>query len=140
MTSSSSSSDRLSTVRAAFDSWRIERKKKQKIPDHLWQMAVSLLKFYPLSDVARELGLNHSLLIRQQFAFKEQESLHRNSSEKTQFLELNQFLPNACGYADMVSSSLELQIERMDGTRLTLSLNSSHNDMIQNLVTAFIQA
>lgn len=129
--------DKLSNVRAAFDWWRNGRVKRQSIPDELWQMAVASLENYRISHVAKELGLNARQLREKQRAFNEQKT-KIETQEKTSFIELNQFLPNKSVSSEMNTASLELQIERADGTRLTLSLKSSQSDILQNLVTAFI--
>ena len=132
--------DRLSAARAAFETWRNGRVKRQTIPDELWQKAVSLLDQYRITHVAKELGLNTRHLRKKQFAFKEKEQPENETQEKSCFIELNQLLPSVSPSFDVDSSIVELKIERRDGTRLTLSLNSSQTDMIQNLVTAFIRS
>jgi hypothetical protein len=133
-----SNSDKLSKCQKAFQSWRNVRAKKQRIPDELWQMAVKLIDEYPISHVARELGLNATQLRKQQIGFKEQKRSMNKTRQKRPFIELNQFLP--VGNSASVSSTVQLQIEKADGVRLTLSLNSSQSDTVQNLVTAFIRS
>jgi hypothetical protein len=136
----STSFDKLSEARKAFDSWRTTRSGKSHIPDNLWQMAVQLLDSYPISHIVRELRLNQTQLRKRQRAILQTQLVKNNVKQKTLFLELNQFLPASQASSDADSSTLELLIERKDGARLTLSLNSSQAEMIQNLVTAFIQS
>jgi hypothetical protein len=114
--------------------------KEKAFPIHSGQMAVSLLQEYRITHVAKELGLNTRHLRKKQFAFKEKEQPENETQEKSCFIELNQLLPSVSPSFDVDSSIVELKIERRDGTRLTLSLNSSQTDMIQNLVTAFIRS
>ena len=132
--------DKLSNVRMAFDAWRNGRVKRESIPDELWQKAVALLKDYPITLVAKELRLNTGHLRQKQFALKEKEQPSKETKEKASFVELNQFLPNTSASSQMDTASLELKIERKDGTRLTLSLNTAQADMVQNLITAFIRS
>lgn len=132
--------NKLSSVRTAFDSWRNGRLKRQSIPDELWQKAVHLLDDFPITLVAKELRLNTGHLRQKQFAFKRKEQQKSDIQEKTSFLELNQFLPVLNASSSVESAPVQLQIEKLDGTRLTLSLNSPQADMVQNLVTAFIRA
>lgn len=132
-------SNKFSNVRAAFETWRNERAKKQRIPDQLWQKAISLLQDYPISHVAKELGLHSGELRKRQTALNKQTISNNQIHEQTPFIELNQFLPSANTSVDIGYSNLEIQIERKDGARLTLSLNSSQTDIVQNLVTAFIR-
>jgi hypothetical protein len=132
------SSDKLANARKAFSLWRNQSNRKRIIPDQLWLQAISLLDLYSISRVATELGLNQSRLREKQAAFKQPQPLKNLANEQTSFLELNQFLPAAS--AASVSSTVQLQIERVDGTRLTLSLDSSQSDTVQNLVTTFIRS
>ena len=133
------SSDKLTEVREAFDYWRKTRIKRQPIPDKLWQMAIDLLNDYPISHIKRELRLNLTQLRKRQRALKKVESLENNPMEESSFIELNRFLPNTSASSSVESSAVELRIERADGSRLILFLNSSQTNMIQHLVTAFIR-
>ena len=114
--------------------------KEKAFPIHSGQMAVSLLQEYRITHVAKELGLNARQLRKKQLAFKEQKQSKVEVQEKTPFIELNQFLPNASASSQMDTTSFEIQIERKDGARLILSLTSSQSEMVQNLVTAFIRS
>ena len=133
-------SDKLSKCQKAFESWRNGRKGKEKIPDKLWQMAIALLDERPISHVAKELRLNATHLRQKQLAFKQLETPSKHTKEQTPFLELNQFLTKTNDSSGFRSSTLQLLVERADGHKLTLTLNSSQRDMVQNLLTAFIRS
>ena len=134
------SSDKLANARKAFSLWRNLSNRKRIIPDQLWLQAISLLDLYSISRVATELGLNQSRLREKQAAFKQSKPLKNLTNEQPAFLELNQFLTKTNDSSPLGSSTLQLQIEKVDGARLTLSLNSPPADMVQNLLTAFIRA
>jgi len=53
-------SSEMDTAIQAFKSWRSNREKLCRIPDHLWQIAANLSTqyHYPLSTICKELGLN----------------------------------------------------------------------------------
>ena len=48
----------LPSVIAAFKSWRNNREKICRIPDHLWELAASLWPRYPVDTIRKNLGLN----------------------------------------------------------------------------------
>ena len=128
--------DKLSICRAAFESWRHQRTGKRIIPDKLWLQAVSLLDDYPISRVAKELRLNATQLRQKQLAFKPQQPLGEHIKEQVSFLELNHLLPIANNPSGLETSTLDLLIERVDGTRLTLSIPASDNNLVQTLLAA----
>lgn len=132
--------DKLSTARAAFESWRTERSGKTKIPDKLWSMAVALLDDYAIAHVARELRLNQTQLRHQQLAGQPSAPIKAQIKAHTAFLEVPQFVHVGNNASAVDSATLQLRIERVDGHRLTLSLSSSQADMLQSLVTAFMRA
>jgi hypothetical protein len=132
---SSTSSDKLSEARKAFDQWRNNRQKREPIPDELWTMAVQLLEHYPVTLVKRELRLNLTQLRKQQRAILKQKPAQQLSREQPSFIQLNQLLPQLKDPSDF-----QLHIHREDGASLTVSLPSSQSDLLRHLVTTFIQA
>ena len=54
----------LDQVAHEFEVWRTTRQHKGRIPERLWQSAISLIKSYPASQVAEQLHLNYSELKR----------------------------------------------------------------------------
>jgi hypothetical protein len=52
----------LDQVKQQFEEWRKIKKGRERIPEKLWDAAVSLSDEYPISRIARELRLNYSTL------------------------------------------------------------------------------
>jgi len=48
----------LESVTKQFEDWRSNRRKRDRIPQHLWQAAVQLCKDYPITQVCRRLRLS----------------------------------------------------------------------------------
>ena len=48
----------LESVSRHFEQWRVEKKKGERIPDHLWSEAIALIEVYGLSQVTRTLHLS----------------------------------------------------------------------------------
>ncbi len=57
-----SNQTQLDTVKQAFDEWRTNRPKMEKIPLYLWEMVKPLMNEYPIAMVSRALGLNYAQL------------------------------------------------------------------------------
>lgn len=49
---------KLAEVQKMFTDWRLKRKGRETIPDHLWQTAMDLLSEFTLTKVAKALRLN----------------------------------------------------------------------------------
>ena len=52
----------IETAQAAFAEWRRARKKKSRVPDHLWQMAATLGKRHGYGKIAAILSVSFSTL------------------------------------------------------------------------------
>ncbi len=52
----------LETVQAQFSDWRKNRKKRGRIPESLWDAAVSLADGFSINELSKALHLNHSCL------------------------------------------------------------------------------
>lgn len=48
----------LTSVKVEFEKWRAARQGRERIPEQLWQSAVSLLANYSFNEVRKELHLN----------------------------------------------------------------------------------
>ena len=57
-----SNQTQLDTVKQAFDEWRTNRPKMEKVPLYLWEMVKPLMNEYPIALVSRALGLNYAQL------------------------------------------------------------------------------
>lgn len=133
----------LARTRHAFEVWRANRQRRTRIPPQLWEQAVSLLAFHPLSRVARELRLDPAELRKRGQAVVKQPAPALSLAPR--FVEIA-----AAGLNDANSSQLQtpavpntttacrLQIERADGHRLTLHLPSSEWSRIEALYSLFL--
>ena len=48
----------IDQVKAEFQVWRKQRAGRERIPEHLWALAIELLNHYPISIVQKQLALN----------------------------------------------------------------------------------
>jgi len=76
----------LKQVQEQFEHWRRTRKKRETIPDALWQAAVMLFPNYGLHQISKALRLNYTDL-------KHRVNVHRSASEQSEvstvgFIEL----------------------------------------------------
>ncbi|MCP4343871.1 MAG: hypothetical protein GY799_34600 [Desulfobulbaceae bacterium] len=74
----------LETVKHEFKQWRSSRKHRSRIPDELWEAAVSLSEQYSVHYISRSLGVNHSAL-RDRIAAR---SMGEDRESQTCFFEL----------------------------------------------------
>ena len=128
-----SSDAQLLRTRQAFHSWRSSTPGRRRIPDHLWEAAISLLDHFSLARVSRELALNSARLRSHQL------SAERNAlvaQPAPLFVELPH--PIAPSQAKQ-SDSLTLLFELSDGQRLTLTLPSSAADRIASICSLFLR-
>ena len=74
--------DDLHTARESFEQWRSARKKRERIPDSLWEAAMALSETYSAFRIAKTLRLNYKEL---------KHRIHARQSQSTspEFVELN---------------------------------------------------
>lgn len=56
--------DSLQATHDAFDQWRCTRRKRERIPEHLWEAAINLGTSYSTFRIAKELRLDYKELKR----------------------------------------------------------------------------
>jgi hypothetical protein len=133
----------LKQVRAQFEEWRARKTKpQQRIPAHLWAVAVKLLECYPVNQICRELHLSAEDLYRHrdQISARALPSPQQRrdkdiSSSNGQFLELSgqpllsASTSNVINHDDSLpasrpdpSATCQFVLEHKDGCRLTISL------------------
>jgi hypothetical protein len=95
----------LQEVSKQFEQWRGSRKKRERIPQHLWQAAAELCKTHPITVVCRRLHLSFVDLKKHMACGQDL------VSAPMQFMQL-----------DLVGSAgpWRLECERADGARLRL--------------------
>ena len=145
---SPTASDLLEQTRAAFQSFRSSHQNKRtRLPEDLWQMAISLLDSFSITRVCRELRLDPQRLRK-----------HRPASNSTpsaalrpalHFCEVKAATQNLAtvgpssteASADYSSTALSLRLvlERPDGTRLSVSVPASELSQLTSLYSLFLQ-
>jgi hypothetical protein len=127
----------LSDLKAQLDSWRQSHRKRSRIPDHFYQAAVSLLDRYSVSTICRETRLRPASL--RHHAQQSRKTSPPQSPAPTSFLQLQMadFLPGSAPQLP-AQGSFRLQVERVDGTRLTLSVPTLDSPTINSLVANFL--
>lgn len=98
----SNEKQRLEAVQVQFSDWRKNRKKRDRIPESLWDAAVSLSDGFSINELSKALHLNHSSL-------KDRiESIPNSPTEELlppTFIELPPLKPSA----DSLEVNLELE-------------------------------
>jgi hypothetical protein len=143
----------INMVRGMFEEWRAERKGRERIPEKLWEVAIELLDYYPFHKVRHELKLNtKQLQERAEVSGKPLKQLRYSkaaeyqSTPKPAFVELSasaltktELLSNNGEMPKDKNSSCRIVMQRVDGSRLTMSLPVELN-LIQSICQGFIKA
>jgi len=75
----------LKSVQKQFEAWRSGRaKKREPIPQHLWQAAAGLCKEYSIAQVSRELRLSYTDL---------KKKIRNDNSTSARFVEIETTFP-----------------------------------------------
>jgi len=104
----------LEAVAKQFETWRANRQKRDRIPQHLWRAATQLCKDYPTTQVCRCLRLS----------FADLKKHLSNQKAAVQFMKID--FPGAIGH-------WQLCCQRSDGAQLSLSASSTLPDIDQLL-------
>ena len=131
----------LFELKARFETWRTNRKYvREPIPDELWNAAADLSRCYPPSLVGRVLKLDPSRL--KKFLLKRPARTSTRRKPQTAFFQLPTELPlpEAGSSSPQRPAGCRLQIERPDGSRLTLTLPSLDLVSISRLCADFLRA
>ena len=108
----------IETVERQFEQWRSSRvKKREPIPQHLWQAAAQLCKTHPITHVCRRLRLSFADLKKRMLPTK----------PIPQFVELS---------ASCLLGKWQLVCERPDGTRLHFTGSGNAPD-VQAVIRQF---
>jgi hypothetical protein len=131
----------LLELKARFETWRTNRKYvREPIPDELWNAAANLSQCYPPSLVGRVLKLDLSRL--KKFLLTQPARTSTRKKPQTAFFQLPTeiALPEAGSSLPQRPVGCRLQIERPDGSRLTLTLPSLDLVSISRLCADFLRA
>jgi hypothetical protein len=131
----------LLELNTRFETWRMNRKYvREPIPDELWNAAADLSRRYPTSLVGRVLKLDPSRL--KKLLIKRSARTPTRKKPQAAFLQLPAeiALPEVGSSLPQSSIGCRLQIERPDGSRLTLMLSSLDLVSISRLCADFLRS
>lgn len=131
----------LLELKARFETWRANRKYvREPIPDELWNAAADLCRRYPPSLVGRVLKLDPSRL-KKNLVKRSARSSVRKEPKATFFqLQTDIALPKIGSPLPQSSIGYRIQIERPDGSRLTLTLPALDLVSISSLCADFLRS
>jgi hypothetical protein len=130
----------LLELKARFETWRTDRKYvREPIPDELWRAAADISRRYPLSLVGRVLKLDPSRL--KKFLLKRSPRTSVRKKQQATFFQLptGVVLPEVGSPLPPILTGCRFQIERPDGSRLTLTLPSLDLASISRLFADFLR-
>ena len=129
----------LLELKARFETWRTNRKYvREPIPDELWNAAADLSRRYPPSLVGRVLKLDPSRLKKLLIKRSARTSVRKKPQAAFFQLPTEIALPDVGSPLPQSPTSCRLQIERPDGSRLTLTLPSLDLASINRLCADFL--
>jgi hypothetical protein len=134
----------LDSIGAEFESWRAQRKGRERIPEQLWAAAISLLDYYTVNKVSRALKLNSEQLQKRSKSngnLVKQRRKSKGAFLQVQAGDLVKTLPlsNSIELPTTNEQTCRIVFERADGSRLSLSLPVELN-LIQSICNGFIKA
>jgi len=131
----------LLDLKTRFETWRANRKYvREPIPDELWNAAADLSRRYPPSLVGRVLKLDPSRLKKLLTKGSARTSVRKNPQAFFFQLPTGTALPEVGSSLPQIPTGCRLQIERSDGSRLTLTLPSLDLVSICRLCAEFLRS
>lgn len=118
--------DRKAEVRRRIRRWRELSPAYARMPEELWKAAVSLARGEGAYAISRELGVRYATLKR-----RLSESATGDGGRTAQFVELD---------TSRVFGGTVVELERSDGTKLTVRLGGGERLDIAALASAFVVA
>ena len=128
----------LARVRAAFDQWRSLGSKRGRIPEHLWQAAISLLDRHTQSHICRELRLTARELRRRSCAGSQAADAH-SFVELPALIAAPQPPVHSPAQPAQPHQSVRFVLERPDGSRLTCWLAPADSIHLATLAASFLE-
>ncbi len=122
---------KLETVKQEFDIWRASRSKIGKIPDHLWNKALALIKYYPVSEITGALRLSGG----QMKARREQVEITTKAKLPSKFLEIPTTNVLATKF-DNSFTTLKISLTRADGA--TIMLEQLPETILMHIISNFL--
>ena len=109
----------LESVEQQFETWRVNRAKREPIPEPLWEAAAGLCRSHPITHVCRRLRLSFTELKKR---------LSPSEPAPLQFMEFD---------LSSLSGPWHVECERPDGSKLRLS-GSGKPPSIESLLDRFL--
>src|SRR5262245_5519309 len=131
----------LLELKTRFETWRMNRKYvREPIPNELWNAAADLSRRYPPSLVGRVLKIDPSRL--KKLLIKRSAGASTRKKPQTAFFRLPTeiALPKAEAPLPQRPTGCRLQVERPDGSRLTLILPTLDLVSISRLCADFLRS
>ena len=109
----------LDSVQQQFEAWRINRTKREPIPEALWEAAVRLCDKHPITHVCRHLRVSFADLKRR---------LSPSKQTPVRFMELDM---------SSFTGPWQIECERADGSKLRFSGNGQP-PAVEDLLRRFL--
>jgi hypothetical protein len=130
----------LEAVRSDFDEWRNTRTKIGKIPEPLWNKALQLLEYYPISIVTKALHLSGGQVANRRKQHQHKQSISSNHLSATKFVEIDPTtfeMPYTKCNNQTGNLPGRLEMRRADGT--VLSVEQLPTTAIMQILSDFMR-
>jgi len=125
----------LEAVAKHFAHWRRKKTNGERIPEELWNQALTLLETYGISQVSRTLRLSYTELDKRRKVIEAGRS-RQGSGDDTAFVEIDRALIEQAPGPD--ATAVWMELERPDGLRLRI--RPSHRGDMLTLLDRFMGA
>ena len=125
----------LEAVAKHFAHWRRKKTNGERIPEELWNHALTLLETYGISQVSRTLRLSYTELDKRR-KISEAGRSRQGSGDDTAFVEIDRALVDQA--AEPADGAVWMELERPDGLRLRI--RPSHRGDMLTLLERFMGA
>ncbi|MBT8338706.1 MAG: hypothetical protein HKP58_00840 [Desulfatitalea sp.] len=123
--------DSLEQVQQRFESWRKLRKKGARIPQDLWQAAVSLSAHYSIGHLSQALRINYTAL-KEKVVKADTPEKHTSDTSCSPFMEL------PVSAAPLLESTIEMI--KTDGSVMRMHVNGATGLDLMQLAKTFWKA
>jgi NTP pyrophosphatase (non-canonical NTP hydrolase) len=106
-------------VQELFEEWRRNKKRRERIPEALWKVAISLSKQFSAQQISKLLHLNHTAVRDHIRAEKQGEEIQEKEAA---FIEFGVIRPT-------IAEDCIIEIEKRSGAKMRMSFKCSSSDM-----------
>ena len=132
----------LARVRAEFNQWRAGRSGRGRIPDRLWQLAVSVLDSVSPAVVCKELHLSAGDLRKHRQALDARTPAPKPAVPafvELRAVDLTPTSPKRTSAVEAPTPPVRAVIEHGDGSRLTLEFAPAAPAVLESVITTFLR-